>query len=107
MLTGTFHSSRCDLAVRATLAPFLTALALGWSVALGIIIRPADSDVFDCFYVAKLASCHGALREVEDVVVVLQQLFCTDVHGLDVIEDDATFSRGFLYFVYWHVGKSQ
>jgi hypothetical protein len=75
MLTGTFHTIRCDLAVRAAVTPLLTAPALGWSVALGIVIRPADNNVVDGLDVAELASCHSALREVEDVVVVLQRLF--------------------------------
>jgi hypothetical protein len=75
MLTGTFHAGRYDVAVRAALAPHLTALALGWSVALGIVIRPADNDVVNGLDVAELASCHRALRKVEDVIIVLQQIF--------------------------------
>jgi hypothetical protein len=103
MLTGTFHASRGDVAMRAAMGPLLTAPALSWSVTLGIVIRPADNDVIDGSDVAELASCHSALREV---IVVLLQLFGTDVHGLDAIGDDATLSQGFLYFIYWHVGKA-
>jgi hypothetical protein len=75
MLAGTSYAGRCDVAVRAAVAPLFTTPALGWSMALGIVIRPADSDVIDGFDVAELASCHSALREVEDEIVVLQQLW--------------------------------
>jgi hypothetical protein len=51
------------------------ALASCWSVALGIVIRPADNDVVNGLDVAELASCHSALCKVDDVFVVLQQLF--------------------------------
>jgi hypothetical protein len=64
MLTGIFLASRCDMAVRTAVAPLLAAPALGWSVALGIVIRPADNDIVDGFDVAELASYHRALREV-------------------------------------------
>jgi hypothetical protein len=75
MLAGTSHAGRCDISVRAAMAHLLTAPALGWLVALGIIIRPADNDVIDGFDAAELASFHSAFREVEDEIVVLQQLF--------------------------------
>jgi hypothetical protein len=74
MLTGTFHAGRCDVAVRATVASLLTAPALGWSVALGIVIRPLGNDVIDGLDGAELANCHRALREVEDVIVVTMDL---------------------------------
>jgi hypothetical protein len=43
MLTGTFHAGRCDVTVTVAVAPLLTALVLGWSVALGIVIRAANT----------------------------------------------------------------
>jgi hypothetical protein len=67
MLPGTFHAGRCDVAVRAAVAPLLAAPALGWSVAFGIVIHPADNDIIDGLDVAELASRHGARREVYNV----------------------------------------
>jgi hypothetical protein len=49
----------------------------------------ADNDVVYGLDVVELVSCHSSFREVEDVIVVLQQLFRADVHRLDVIGNDA------------------
>jgi hypothetical protein len=44
-------------------------------MALGIVIRPADNKIVDGLDITELASCHSPLREAQDEIVVLQQLF--------------------------------
>jgi hypothetical protein len=62
------------MTVGASVAPFLAAPALGRSMTLCIVVYPADTDAADRFDVTLLSSGHGALFEVQDEVVVLQEL---------------------------------
>lgn len=107
MFTGTFDASRLEMAVRASVAPLLTAPTLGRSVALGIVVRPANNYVVDRFDVAQLACCHRPLGEVQDVIVVLHEFRISDLHGFDVIRDDSMFAEGFQDFLNWHVGETE
>jgi hypothetical protein len=96
VFTGTLDASRLKMTVRASVAPLLTASTLGRSVALGIVIRPANNYVVDRLYVAQLACCHRPLCEAQDVIVVIHEFRVSDLHGLDVIRDDSMITESFL-----------
>jgi hypothetical protein len=84
VITGTFDTGWSDVTVGTSVAPFLAASTLGWSVTLRIVVCPTDNDVIYRSNLAHLGSGHRTLLEVQDEVVVLQEFRDADAHGLDV-----------------------
>jgi hypothetical protein len=107
VITGTFDTGWCDATVGASMAPFLAASTLGWSVTLRIVVCPTDLDAVDPFDVAQLGSGHGALLEVQDEVVVLQESRMSDAHGLDVYWDYIMNRQSFSDLLNRHVVETK
>ena len=107
VIAGALDAGRFQMTMGASVAPFLAAPTLGWSVTLCIVICPADNDIVDRLDVAQLGCGHGALLEVQDEVIVFEELRIANAHGFDVFGDDTLFGQFLAYLLNRRVGETK